>query len=165
MIPQHPATLPLLFNFPLLKIFSPNSTLLKRKYQRGIQGQVWGTCVRGCPLLQAFPLFPTEKQVIQALSGWNPDSSYPSRDRKDCGVLGPISRAKNAVKSHVPSCPSPPITHCRRSCRPSFHTNGLFSSVTDSTGPLETREREEEIVSVRARHSPVSPPFSHIKSE
>lgn len=37
--------------------------------------------------------------------------------------------------------PPLPLTHCRRSCRPSFHTNGLFSSVTDSTGPLETREK------------------------
>lgn len=37
--------------------------------------------------------------------------------------------------------PPLPLTHCRRSCRPSFHTNGLFSSVTDSTGPLDTREK------------------------
>lgn len=66
--------------------------------------------------------------------------------------------------SHVPSCPIPPITHCRRSCRPSFHTNGLFSSVTDSTGPLETREKRGA-VSVRVWTFSCHPPSSHTKSE
>lgn len=56
--------------------------------------------------------------------------------------------------------PGPVCTHCRRSCRPSFHTSGLFSRVTDSTGPLETagwRERRWAVSRAPPRRPPPPP--------
>lgn len=53
-------------------------------------------------------------------------SAHPSLAHRPSGAGG-----RECSGSRLP-------THCLRSCRPSFHTSGLFSRVTDSTGPLDT---------------------------
>lgn len=93
---------------------------------------------------------------VTAVASRDPDSSGSPGGQEGLRSLRAYLPSQTCVLAPQPP-PCPPHTHCRRSCRPSFHTSGLFSRVTDSTGPLETGGWREGRWAVLVR----APPCTH----
>ena len=123
----------------------------------GVASQEWG--------------FPPPTCLLQGVSPCSPRQGDGLAQLWPAGILiaqGPQWGQEGlwSLRAHLSSqtCllapqppPCPPHTHCRRSCRPSFHTSGLFSRVTDSSGPLETGGWREGRRAVLVR----APPRTH----
>lgn len=113
----------------------------------------WGLVSTGRGRLRTKGL-PSCPRPVGALI--DPDSSGSPGGQEGLRSLRAYLPSQTCVLAPQPP-PCPPHTHCRRSCRPSFHTSGLFSRVTDSTGPLETGGWREGRWAVLVR----APPCTH----
>ncbi|XP_077606399.1 uncharacterized protein LOC144220120 [Crocuta crocuta] len=82
------------------------------------------TCRRGALQGPAWPCGPHSLDSAAPLSS----NQWPSRG---------CTRLDHTLMM-VPVWSAPLPDTCRRSCCPSYHTSGLFSSATNSTGPLDT---------------------------